>query len=63
MLSVYMCMYIVWTAVQDAPPLTDSFYDQSRADAFKQQILVLHKYMFTKRVTNRYIVWHDTMMI
>jgi len=31
---------IVWTAVQGAPLLTDSFYDQLRADAFKQQILV-----------------------
>ena len=49
-------MYIVWTAVQDAPPLTDSFYDQSRADAFKQQILVLHKYKFTNLVTNQDIV-------
>ena len=41
-------MYIVWTAVQDAHPLTDSFYDQLRADAFKQQILVLYKYNIYK---------------
>jgi len=49
-------MYIVWTAVQDTHPLTNSVYDQLRADAFKQQILVLHRYMFTTLVTNQDIV-------
>ena len=48
MLSVFICKHIVWTAVQGAPTMTDSVYDQLRADAIKQQILVLYKYYIYK---------------